>query len=166
MSCGQYHGTVVAASVGADRAIDASCITIQSEHSHTGGEMHFAACRDYRFPHGFYDFRQPVGAYMGMGVDKYLALSAVEVEYLEYFVDRTAFFAAGVEFAVGVGSRASFTEAIIGVGVDCAFAGYGYHVASPAVDVFAAFEYYGFDAEFYKLECREKSGRTGSDYYD
>jgi hypothetical protein len=72
----------------------------------------------------------------------------VSAEGVEDFVYGAAFFAAGIEFAVGVGSCSSFSEAVVGFGVEGVLPAYHGYVFLPVPDVFASFENDGAEAEF------------------
>ncbi len=58
--------------------------------------MHFASTSYNSFAYGLNHGRQPVGADVGVGIDENVLRRAVLGQNVEYFVDRSALFAAGI----------------------------------------------------------------------
>ena len=142
---------------------DCRLVAVENQPLDTSAEMHLAARGDDGLAHGFYHRGKLVGADMRVGVDEYIFLRAMLMEYLKHFLYRPALFAAGIEFAVGVSAGTALAEAIVGVGVYDSLAVDSCHVASATVYILAAFEYYRLETELDKFKSREQACRTGSD---
>ena len=92
--------------------------------------MHLSAAVDNGLAHGTDDAGKTVGAYVRMGVYKYVMRGAVLMQHVENLVHRATFFAAGVELAVRESAGTSLAEAIIGIRVNDVAAGNGGQVAA------------------------------------
>ncbi len=162
VACGEYHRASPLPAVG--RHYSGNIAVFDNEASDACGKMNFASGADYGFAHSLDDRRQPVGAYVRVGVDEYVVLRAVLVEYSQHLFYRAALLAAGVQLAVGVCPGATLAETVIGIRVHLSLAAYGHHIAPAAVDVFAAFKHYGAYARLYQLESGKQSGRPCAHY--
>ena len=88
-------------------------VALNEQGVHACLKMHFAAALKNGVAHVLDDAGQLVGADVRMGVHQDGGGSTVLAEDVEYLVHIAALLAAGVELAVGVGSRTTFAEAVV-----------------------------------------------------
>ena len=75
--------------------------------------MDLAATAQDGVAHRLDDMRQLVAAYVGMGINQNFFAGAMLHKNAENTLHRAAFLAAGVEFAITVGSRPTLAEAVV-----------------------------------------------------
>lgn len=147
--CGEEYRPVPLAPVAVGDAGHGGLVVVENQAGDTCAEMYLAARGKDGFAHGLDDGRQTVGADVRMRVDQDVVLRPVLIEDAQYFVDRSAFLAAGIQLAVGVSPGSALAEAVVRVGGDDAFSVDCRHVAATAVNILATLENYRFEAQLY-----------------
>ena len=137
-------------------------IVFNDKGVHACLKMHFTATIDDCIPHIFYDPRQFVGSDMGMGVYEYGRRSAMLAEYVQYFIYVSPLFTAGIELAVRIGSRAAFSETVIGFRVDGLLPSYQGKVFFAVAHILSAFHYDGAQTKLYQTQGGEQPAGAGS----
>ncbi len=129
-------------------------------------ETHLAAVRDDALADRLHDARQAVGADVRMRVHEDVGGCAVARQNGQDPSDFAPFGRARVELAVGKRAGAAFTETVVAVGVDEAFAAQQRNVEAPRPHLLAALEQDGPEAAFDQPKRGEESGRARADYDD
>lgn len=128
MARGQHHAAGLYPLTAAHHA--GYGVPVQQQLCHPTAEPHFAAAGGDCPADGGHDTGQPVGTDMRMGFIEYRLVGTVEDERTERLAVISALLAPGKELAVGKGTRTSFAEGIVGVGVEPAVAVQFCHVAA------------------------------------
>ena len=166
MACGEDDGdAAVFVALGVENTADAlfGSGTLDEEVGDMGREVVFAAMSEDGVAHVGDDAAEAVGAYMGVGVDGDGGVGTVFDEALDDIGGVATLGAAGVEFAVGVGSGTAFAEAPVAFGVDLTGAAEKGDVEGALLDGLTAFDNDGSEAAFESPQGSEQSGRTGTD---
>lgn len=137
-------------------------VPVQQQLRHPTAEPHFAAAGGDCPADGGHDTGQPVGTDMRMGFIEYRLVGTVEDERTERLVVISALLAPGKELAVGKGTRTSFAEGIVGVGVEPAVAVQFCHVAAAYRHLPAPFEDDGPVSRFDEPQRTEEAGRASA----
>ena len=169
VSCGEDDGdAAVFVALGVENTADAlfGSGTLDEEVGDMGREVVFAAMSEDGVAHVGDDAAEAVGAYMGVGVDGDGGVGAVFDEALDDIGGVATLGAAGVEFAVGVGSGTAFTEAPVAFGVDLTGAAEKGDIKGALLDGLTAFDNDGAQAAFESPQGSKQSGRSGTDDND
>ena len=164
VSRGEYDRTFKFFSVLTDDALDS--VAAQRQRDHFCLKMHLSAGSADLVAHRLYDSRQTVCADVRMSVGENVGRSTELTENAQNLFDVAAFFGAGVEFSVGVGTCAAFAERVVAFRIDAVFAGDAGDVLAPFVNVLASLQNDGAAAQFNQTQGGEESTGAGTDDND
>ena len=167
MTGGQDNRTAIAL-LGASGHIDGfhandARLLVDVEGRHLGLEMHLTTTPLYLKPHVLNDARQLVGADMGMDIGQDRCRGAMLTKHVEYLVHVAPLFAAGIEFAVAVGTCPTLAEAIIALRVNLLGLGNERHVALAVAHILSALKDDGTQTELYQAQGGKQSARSLTD---
>jgi hypothetical protein len=144
---GQHHGVAKnCIAVGGSHTVYFS--VMQNKVCDPRFEAHFAARGDDRLTHGRYDAWQFVGADVRMGIHENVFRCSECGERFQHAGHVPALHAAGVELAIAVGTRATFAETIIAIGIHDMFPVDQRQITAACSNFLAALQNDGFQPAF------------------
>ena len=120
--------------------------------SHPGAEVVLATFGDDAVADVLDNFRETVGAYVRVGIDKDLRIGSEVDELLQDFADVSPFGRAGEELSVGEGSCTALSIAVVGIRIEDPLTAESGDVELPVVDVLSPFQDYRLETEGQKLQ--------------
>ena len=133
---------------------------LDNESSHPGLEVYLTSALQNGFPHRLDDTRQLVTADMGMGIDEDILSRPMLNKDAEHTIYRAAFLAAGVEFAIAIGTSPTLAKAVITLRVHHTFTLDARGINTAFHYLLAALQHNGFDSQFNEPQSSEQSARS------
>ena len=162
VSGGQYYRAFKVLAV----ALHARYLSVTDrKRVHSRLEADLAPTADNGVAHCLDYLRKSIGADVRVRFDKDFRLRPVLVEYIEHLFHGSSFFAASIQLAVGVCSRAPFAKAVVGIGVNLSLSCQSGHVETAGVNILAAFQHYRLYTKLYQLQCGKQSGGSRAHNY-
>jgi hypothetical protein len=158
MSASEHHGTAILHAIS--RFDARHRVAIYEQRLYPCGEMNLATGVDDGVAYILDDARELIGAYMGMSVYQYALVGAMLIQKVEDILYGTALLAAGKQFTVAIRARATFAEAIVGIGIYQMFFRDFSEIDTAAVHIFTALKDYRLDATFHSPQTGKQSGRA------
>jgi hypothetical protein len=148
------------------RGVDAYyTVAIQYEAGHQGFKMDLTAAVDDGVADILDNTGQAVSTYVGVCIGQYCGACAVLAEYIQDAVSAAAFLAAGVQFAVGVGTGTALAKTVVGFRVDLMGTAYGGYVNLAVMHVLASLKDNRSKSKFNKVQrCEQTSGACAYHY--
>ena len=168
MAGGKYDRTAeypLLATIDSNGLYSHNGVAINEEAGHAGQVVNLASATYDCVAHVLDDTGKTVGAYMGMGITEYIHRCAVLAEHIPNFINIAALLAAGVELAVGVGSRPTLAKAVVALGIDFLCLGDKGQVALAGMDILATLDNDRAETMLNETEGCEQSARSLANNY-
>ena len=161
LACGKNHWAVKLLASDALNAHHLMAL-VDFQPIDAGHEMHLATTVKDGVAHVLNDARQLVAAYVGMSVDEDVLARAMLVKDAQDAVYRATLLAAGVEFAIAIGTCPTLAKAVVAVGVHLSLAGDCRHIESAVFHVLATLKHNGLHTQFDEPQRGKESSRPCS----
>ena len=141
-------------------------VALQDEAGHLGLEMHLTATLENGIAHILDDTRQLIGTDMRMGISQDIRIGSMLTEHIQYLIHTTTLLAAGIEFAVAIGTCATLTKTVVALAIHLLGLGDIAEVFLALTHILATLQHHRSVTQFDEFEGSKETARSLSHHDD